>query len=468
MNFDIFISYPNQDKAVADAACAQLEAHGIRCWIAPRDLAPGTNWPAAIVDAIDRCRAMVVIFSSSTNASKQVHREVQRAFDREVPVVPFRIENVSPEATLAFFMGSVHWLDALTPPLEQHLQKLVATVKPFARMASFGAREAEGRKHKAPQERNEYGSHSRQEMHEKQEQESLAGWKAGLISKRWRRRIAASLLSAMLLGGAGLFAFYVTHQARLARQEEETYRAAQNDPVRLRAYALGCALCKFRDEAVRRADLLEQLASVGTDRAALERFVAACGPTCPLDLKSKAEDRIAVAKAELARQEEETYRAAQNDPVRLRAYALGCALCRFRDEALRSADLLEQLASAGSDRAALERFVVTCGPTCPVDLKSKAEDRIAVTKADLARREEETYRAAQNDQVRLHAYAHGCALCKFRDEALRRADLLEQLASAGSDPAALERFVAACGPKCPVDLKSKAEDRVKASISGRN
>jgi hypothetical protein len=41
MNFDAFISYANQDKATADAACAKLEAEGIRCWIAPRDVPPG-------------------------------------------------------------------------------------------------------------------------------------------------------------------------------------------------------------------------------------------------------------------------------------------------------------------------------------------------------------------------------------------------------------------------------------------
>jgi hypothetical protein len=138
MNFDAFISYANQDKAAADAACAKLEAEGIRCWIAPRDVPPGAQWAGAIVDAIDHCRAMVVIFSSSANASKQIHREVQRAFDREVPVVPFRIENVAPEQSLAYYMGSVHWLDALTPPLEQHLQKLAASVKPFVHTKTFG------------------------------------------------------------------------------------------------------------------------------------------------------------------------------------------------------------------------------------------------------------------------------------------------------------------------------------------
>lgn len=41
MDFDIFISYSSQDKPTADAACAVLEAAGIRCWIAPRDIMPG-------------------------------------------------------------------------------------------------------------------------------------------------------------------------------------------------------------------------------------------------------------------------------------------------------------------------------------------------------------------------------------------------------------------------------------------
>jgi formylglycine-generating enzyme required for sulfatase activity len=143
INFDVFISYASQDKATADAACAKLEADGIRCWIAPRDVPPGAEWAGAIVDAIDNCRAMVLIFSSSANGSKQIHREVQRAFDREVPVVPFRIENIAPEKSLAYYMGPVHWLDALTLPLERHLQKLVVSVKPFTQINAGGAKSVE-------------------------------------------------------------------------------------------------------------------------------------------------------------------------------------------------------------------------------------------------------------------------------------------------------------------------------------
>ena len=75
---------------------------------------------------------MVLIFSAHANRSKQVQREVQQAFDAEKPVVPFRIENVNPESSLRYYMGSVHWLDALTPPLELHLEKLTASIRALA------------------------------------------------------------------------------------------------------------------------------------------------------------------------------------------------------------------------------------------------------------------------------------------------------------------------------------------------
>jgi hypothetical protein len=128
MVFDVFVSYSRQDKSTADAACSALEGAGIRCWIAPRDVAPGTDWAGSIVEAINHCRVMVMIFSSGSNQSRQIHREVERAFEREVPVIPFRIEDVKPESALAYYMGPVHWLDALSPPLENHLQSLITSV----------------------------------------------------------------------------------------------------------------------------------------------------------------------------------------------------------------------------------------------------------------------------------------------------------------------------------------------------
>ena len=65
MAHQVFISYSSKDKPVADAVCAGLEARGIRCWIAPRDIVPGLEWRAAPVDGISGEKVMVLIFSGN-------------------------------------------------------------------------------------------------------------------------------------------------------------------------------------------------------------------------------------------------------------------------------------------------------------------------------------------------------------------------------------------------------------------
>ena len=128
MAYDVFISYSSLDKPYADAACSVLERHGIRCWIAPRDILPGKSWGGAIIEAIGGARVMVLVFSRSANASPQVEREVEAAIRKAIPVLPLRIENVKPNESLEFFISVQHWLDAFTPPLEQHLERLAAVV----------------------------------------------------------------------------------------------------------------------------------------------------------------------------------------------------------------------------------------------------------------------------------------------------------------------------------------------------
>lgn len=129
MTHDVFISYSSRDKAVADALCATLEGRKIRCWIAPRDVPPGQTWAGAIVDAISQSRACVLVLSDGSNRSEQVVREVGEAVDRGIPIVPFRVEDIEPTKDLRYYIRSIHWLDALTPPLERHLEILADSVQ---------------------------------------------------------------------------------------------------------------------------------------------------------------------------------------------------------------------------------------------------------------------------------------------------------------------------------------------------
>lgn len=97
MDTRVFISYSSRDRDAATAICAALESAGMPCWIAPRDIVPGKDWGEAIVETLNACRVMVLVFSANANQSVKVRRKAQYAFDMGVAVLPVRIEDVRPE-----------------------------------------------------------------------------------------------------------------------------------------------------------------------------------------------------------------------------------------------------------------------------------------------------------------------------------------------------------------------------------
>ena len=130
---EVFVSYSQRDYDCAMELVARVEKEGVDCWIAPRDIAPSADWAAEIIDAISSARVMVLIFSSSSNVSAQVRREVERAAHKQVSILPFRIENVLPSKSLEYFLSTQHWLDAFPPPREPHYARLVTYLR--ARLA---------------------------------------------------------------------------------------------------------------------------------------------------------------------------------------------------------------------------------------------------------------------------------------------------------------------------------------------
>ncbi len=126
---DIFISYSQPDRDCALELTHYLETNGFSVWIAPRDVSPAAEWAAEIIDAISAARAMVLVFSASSNTSPQVRREVERAVHKDLRVLPFRIENVLPSRSLEYFLSSQHWLDGFPPPREPHYERVCACLR---------------------------------------------------------------------------------------------------------------------------------------------------------------------------------------------------------------------------------------------------------------------------------------------------------------------------------------------------
>ena len=128
MRADVFVSYSQPDRSPAFELVAQLEARGIKVWVAPRDIAPSAEWAAEIIEAIGASKIMVLVFSEASNGSPQVRREVERAVHRQVPILTVRIEEALPTKSMEYFLSAQHWLDAFPSPLALYCDQLCREV----------------------------------------------------------------------------------------------------------------------------------------------------------------------------------------------------------------------------------------------------------------------------------------------------------------------------------------------------
>ena len=107
-----------------EAICASLEGRGFVCWIAPRDVRAGREYADEIIGGIERSACVVLVLSAAANASVFVDREIERAFSKQKPVLPVRIEEVTPSPSLELFISGTHWLDAWDGDWDAHMARL--------------------------------------------------------------------------------------------------------------------------------------------------------------------------------------------------------------------------------------------------------------------------------------------------------------------------------------------------------
>jgi len=134
---DIFISYSSQDQKIADAVVNIMENQKIKCWIAYRDAEAGSEYAVSIIRAIKNCKACILILSHESNTSKHVLNEINSCVNHGISILPFRIADVMLHEAIEYYLGKTHWLDAITPPLEVHINKLADRVKTFVDKEHF-------------------------------------------------------------------------------------------------------------------------------------------------------------------------------------------------------------------------------------------------------------------------------------------------------------------------------------------
>lgn len=123
MDHLVFISYNTKDTAIAEAIRHYLEEAGIRCWFAPKSI-EHSDWADAIMDGLHKADIFVVIISKNSIASAEVFKEVTEATRTCEYILPFKIDEEMLSPRLQYHLGPCHWLDAITPPMEQRILEL--------------------------------------------------------------------------------------------------------------------------------------------------------------------------------------------------------------------------------------------------------------------------------------------------------------------------------------------------------
>ncbi len=168
----VFIRYSNLDTVVANRICEQLESRSVKCWIAPRDIQPGSSWAGSIMKAIKSSKVLLLLLTKDSNESEQVIREVERAVKLRLRIICLRLDDIDLSDDLEYFISAVHGVDAYGKPLEKVLTDLHKTLKPLLPASSASTAptiqtvaEAKPQQHSAKQLEEAYKAYQNKNYH---------------------------------------------------------------------------------------------------------------------------------------------------------------------------------------------------------------------------------------------------------------------------------------------------------------
>ncbi len=107
-----FISHASDDSGLAQQLCARLEAQGIKCWIAPRDLTPGQPYPDEIVRGIETTDALILIATPAAVISENVLNELEQAHRMHKTLLTVMVGKPQISRQLSYYISRLHWIEA--------------------------------------------------------------------------------------------------------------------------------------------------------------------------------------------------------------------------------------------------------------------------------------------------------------------------------------------------------------------
>lgn len=104
----IFISYQSDSFPFVYKLSSFLEKKGVKTWYAPRNIRFEGLWPEKLHDAIQNCKALLLLYTEEADKSKHVIREVSIADEYNKPVLWLKLDSSDPSSkVLKYFLSLV-------------------------------------------------------------------------------------------------------------------------------------------------------------------------------------------------------------------------------------------------------------------------------------------------------------------------------------------------------------------------
>ena len=132
MDIDVFVSHHTKSSLhIVEGIVNKLESIGIRCWYAPRDTEGA--YAMSIARAINSCSVFLLILNRPASESVHVLNEIDMACKRltrseDVKIIPFHVADEEIGEDAQYYLGRLHWIDAMTPPMYQRIDELVGHI----------------------------------------------------------------------------------------------------------------------------------------------------------------------------------------------------------------------------------------------------------------------------------------------------------------------------------------------------
>ena len=134
--YDVFISYARKDSVIADEICQAFDRVGVTYFIDRKGMGGTANYVTKIAEEIDNSKAMLLLASANSYKSKYVSIELHYAFNHDVVVLPYALDETPVPKDFEILLIHANWHyyneDPIIPNLLASVSELVnKTITPI-------------------------------------------------------------------------------------------------------------------------------------------------------------------------------------------------------------------------------------------------------------------------------------------------------------------------------------------------